>query len=123
VGRLWIGNYLTISPSSLLNFKVDLKQNDTVVFSKSGQKFATPGITWREFSLSFPVSESSMISSIKTMFESVGNHNSVIFCNFDSISDDYPIVSPCYCSLDGDIGFTHNESQKYSYSLKLRENK
>jgi len=122
VGRLWIGNYLTISPSSLLNFEVDLKQNDTVVFSKSGQKFATPGITWREFSLSFPPTDSTMISSIKTMFETVGNHNSVVFLNFDDLTS-YDLVLPCYCSLDGDIGFTHTESQKYSYSLKLSENK
>jgi len=122
VGRLWLGNYLTITPSSLLNFKVDVKQNDTVTFSKSGQKFATPGITWREFSLSFPPSASAMVSSIKTMFDSVGNHNSIVFCNFDDLSG-YDLVLPCYCSIDGDIGFTHQESQKYSYSLKLRENK
>jgi len=123
VGRLWLGTYLQITPSSLLNFRVNLKQNDTVSFGKGMQKFASPGVTWREFDLSFPVSESSMVTSIKTMFETVGNHSSVVFCNFDSISDDYPIVTPCYCSLDGDIGFTHVESQRYSYSLKLRENK
>jgi len=122
IGRIWLGSYVTISPSSTENFDVTLKNNDIVTFGKDQQKYASPGITWREISLSFPPSYPSVTTIIQTLYETVGEHDSFLFMNFDSLRD-YPLVDPLYCSIQGDMKFDHQTRQKYSYSLKLVENR
>ena len=122
VGRLWLGNYVTIDPSSLLDFKVTKKRNDTVVFSKGRQKYASIGVGWREFDLNFPPTQTTSLNIIQTMFDHSGNHSSLIFANFDTIRN-YEIVEPCYCSIIGDITFAHDNYMKFTYGLKLGENK
>jgi hypothetical protein len=122
IGRLWLGDYITIDPASTTNFSVSKKRNDDVTYGKMRQKFSSVGIGWREFDLSFPVTGQTGIDKILTMFDTIGNHSSVIFCNFDT-SRDYEIVDPCYCSVDGDVDFDHEGSQKYTYKLKLSEDK
>jgi len=122
VGRVWLGNYIDINPSSMLEFTVAKKRNDRVVHGRGQQKFASVGVGWREFKLTFPPSETAMVDSILTMYDTVGNHSSVIFCNFDSIRD-YTIVEPCYCSISNEMDFQHTERQKYTYALNLVEEK
>jgi len=122
IGRIWLGTYLQVDPSSLLDFTVTYKNDDVVVFGKGRQKFATKGVTWREFNFSFPESSHTMVSAIKTMYETVGNHSSVIFCNFDDLTD-YALVLPCYCSIDGELAFQHSERMRFRYSLRFVENK
>jgi hypothetical protein len=122
IGRMWLGKYLQINPSSLDNFTVNKKRSDTVLYGRNRQKYASPGIGWREFNLSFPKSDTNMMYNLETMYDQVGNHSSFIFCNFDSLRD-YQIVDPCYCSLDGGIDFNHIGQQNYNYSLKLSEDK
>lgn len=120
IGRLWLGSYLTISPSSLDDFTVTKKRDDTVVYGKNRQKYASVGNTWRAFTLTFPKTNGSMLTSIQTFYDTVGKHSSFIFCNFDSIRT-YPLVDPCYCSISGDVGFSHAGRQYYTYSLELEE--
>lgn len=122
VGRLWLGEYLTIDPSSLLNFSVIKKRSDNVIHSKNRQKWASPGISWRQFKLSFPPTSEAMIQSISNMYDEIGNHSSLIFCNFDTIRN-YSLVEPCYVSIDGEIGFKHTNVQKYEWDLSLEEEK
>lgn len=120
-GRLWLGTYITISPSSLLNFTVTKRRSDMVTIGKNRQKYATPGEGWRRFELSFPPTGSTTLTAIQTMYDAVGNHSSVIFCNFDSLTT-HDLVYPCYASIDGDISFQHDKRQKYSWDLVLEEN-
>ena len=122
VGRFWIGRYLDISPSSLDDFSIIKKRSDRVQYGRNRQKFADKGTGWRQFDLRFPRTGVTMVTAIQTMYDEVGNHGSVIFCNFDTIRD-YKIVEPCYCSIVGEISFTHYGRQKYSYGLTLEENK
>jgi len=122
VGRIWIGPYVTIDPSSTQDFTVDVKNNDIVTFGKDRQKYASPGIQWREISLSFPPSYTSVTTVIRTFYESVGKHDSFIFANFDSLRT-YPLVDPLYGSLSGDMEFKHQTRQRYSYDLKIVENR
>lgn len=122
IGRIWIGNYLTIDPASLDDFTVTEKRSDVVLYGRNRQKYASPGIGWREFNLAFPKSNSAMVTNISSMYSAVGNHSSLIFCNFDIIRG-YAIVEPCYCSIDGDMVFTHVGNQNYTYNLKLVEDK
>jgi len=123
VGRLWLGSYVTISPSSLLDFRVVKRRSDMVTIGKNRQKYASPGVGWRRFEMSFPATGGSILSAIQTMFDTVGNHSSVIFTNFDTEYADYPIVYPVYASIEGDLSFTHDKRQKYAYSIILEENK
>lgn len=120
IGRLWLGDYLQIDPSCLVNFKVVKKNSDRVVFGKDRQKFATPGVTWRRFEMNFPPTAHETIASIDDMYDVVGNHGAFIFCKFDTLRT-YQIVEPCYCVIDGEIGFTHDNRMKFTYSLNLEE--
>lgn len=120
LGRIWIGDYLTISPSSLLDFKVIKKRSDINIYGKDRQKFSIPGVGWRRIELSFPMTENNMIESIISLYKTVANNKSFIFCNFDTIRN-YKIVEPMYCSIDGELSFTHGNNMKFSYSLNLEE--
>jgi hypothetical protein len=122
IGRFWIGRYLDIDPASLDNFTVTKKRTDDVAYGVNMQKFAAVGTKYREFDFKFPPTNSTMVTAIQTMYDHVGNHSSVIFCNFNLIRD-YTIVEPCYCSIVGDISFSHKGRQKYEYGLRLSENK
>ena len=120
IGRVWLGEYLNIDPSSLLDFKVVKKRSDTVIYGKDRQKFALSGVGWRKFNFDFPVTDKSMIESVITMFKTVGNYKSFIFCNFDSIRG-YDLIEPCYVSIVGGITFTHAKRMRFLYSLELEE--
>jgi len=122
LGRIWMGDYLQISPSSLLDFKVTKKRSDINIYGKDRQKISIPGVSWRRIELSFPVTSNDMINNVYTMYKTVANNKSIIFCNFDTIRG-YPLVEPLYCSIDGSITFTHNESMKFTYSLNLEEDR
>jgi len=121
VGRLWLGTYITVSPSSLLDFRVVKRRSDMVTIGKNRQKYASIGEGWRRFELSFPPTTTTTLTAIQTMYDTVGNHSSVIFTNFDT-DYSYELVRPVYASIDGDISFQHDKRQKYSYGLSLEEN-
>lgn len=121
IGRLWLGNYITVDPSSLTDFSVTVKNNDTNSYNKNRSKYSLPGSIWRGFSLNFPPTESTTIDNIVAMIDSAGKHSSVIFCNFDTIRD-FPIVEPCYCSIVNDVDFIGKGEDKMTYTLSLEEN-
>jgi hypothetical protein len=120
IGRLWLGDFLQIDPSSTVDFTVSKKRNDVVSYGRGLQKFGTPGVGWREFNFEFRRHEATMLTAIQTMYDTVGNHTSMIFCNFDTLRT-YPIVEPCYVSIVGDIDFKHRRSMAFDYSLRLEE--
>lgn len=120
IGRLWMGDYIDINPSSLNDFTVTKKRSDVVAFGRDRQKFANPGVGWRRMELSFPKSNEAMVSQISDMYDNVGTHKALIFCNFDLIRD-YVLVEPCYCVIDGELTFSHSDRMKFSYSLNLEE--
>jgi hypothetical protein len=120
VGRMWLGEYITIDPSSLLGFKVSKKTSDTVLYGKERSKFGLEGSKWRRIELSFPPSQESLIKLLSDMFDEVGIYKSFIFCNFDTIRD-YTLVEPLYGSFQNDLNFTHSKNQKYSYDLQIEE--
>jgi hypothetical protein len=122
IGRLWLGTYITISPSSLEDFNVIKKRSDNVIHGRGRQKFASIGVDWRRFELTFPRTDYAMIQQLEAMFDAVGKHTSIIFCNFDDLRT-YPLVDPCYCSIDSDLNFKHETRMKFSYSLSLEEEK
>lgn len=119
-GRLWLGPYITISPSSLVDFRVVKKRSDLVTFGKNRQKYASPGENWRRFEFSFPPTGGSALTVIQDLYDAVGNHTSFIFTNLDTTYT-YPLVYPAYVSLDGEISFAHAGYQKYTYDIAMEE--
>ena len=122
LGRIWMGDYLQISPSSLLDFTVELKNSDVNLYDKDRYKISEAGIVWRAIKLKFPPTDNTMLTNLLDWFDMVGLYKSFIFCNFDTIRG-YPLVEPLYCSIVSDVGFTHSESMKFSYELSLEEDK
>jgi len=122
IGRLWLGTYITVDPSALNDFTVSKLRSDNVAYGRSRQKFASKGVGWRKFELSFPKTGGTMLTAIQTMYDTVGKHSSLIFCNFDT-DVSYPIVYPCYCSIQEDLEFNHRGRMKFDYSLVLEEDK
>ena len=121
-GLLWLGTKIDLDPASLDGFSVTKLRSDTVTYGRDRQKYATEGVGWRRFNLSFPKTGGSGLSNILTMFDTVGNHGSVIFSNFDTRRD-YPLVEPVYCSINGELTFQHVRAQKYTYGLTLEEDR
>jgi hypothetical protein len=122
IGRIWAGKYLTIDPSSLLNFRVTKRRSDRVIYGINRQKWADEGVGWRRFELEFPPTETEMLDKLQMMYDAVGNHTSVIFCNFDSLRT-WQIVEPVYCSIVGDIEFAHKRNMKFGWRISLEEDK
>lgn len=122
IGRIWLGEYLSISPSSLLDYRVTDNRNDTVVIGRGRQLYGNEGTAWRTVELSFPKSAYTMIDSIREMYSYVGLYRSLIFCNFDDLRT-YQLVEPMYCHIGRPIQFTHTDRQKYTYNLLLEEDK
>jgi hypothetical protein len=120
IGRLWLSNYITIDPSSLNDFTVTKKRSDTVLYNKHRQKFSSPGVSWRAFSLNFPPTNETMIALLNSFIDTVGIYKSWIFCNFNT-DRSYTLVKPCYVSLTSDIEFSHTSRQKYQYTLEFEE--
>lgn len=122
LGRIWLGEYVDISPSSLESFTVSVKRSDNVFHGRNRQKFASPGISWRNFKMDFPVTEEAMIVKLSAMYEYAGNHSSMIFCNFDTMRN-YSLVEPCYVSMVNQLDFAHQNRMRFTYSLELEEEK
>jgi hypothetical protein len=120
IGRIFLGKYITIDPSSLDNFKVTKLRSDNVIHGKNRQKFASIGNTWRKFELEFPPSDEDMVYLIDKLYNVVGNHSSFIFCNFDT-ERLMTLVEPCYVSINDDMGFNHSNRDKFSYRIVLEE--
>lgn len=121
IGRLWLGTYVTITPSSLLDFTVTKKRDDIINYGKGRQKYSTSGnVSWRKFSFTFPPTAEATLLLVQALYDSIGNHGNLIFCNFDDLRT-YSLVDPVYCSIVGDIGFSHNKGMKFGYRLELEE--
>lgn len=120
LGRVWVGPYISISPSSLLDFKVTYKNSDTNIYGLHRTKFALPGVVWRKFDFNFPKTNTTMLDQIQDFIDNVGTYKSFIFCNFDTIRG-YEIVEPCYVSLTDNVGFTHESNMQFKYSISMEE--
>ena len=122
MGRVWLGPYMTIDPSSLVDFRVTKKRSDTVIYGKHRQKWADPGYGWRRFDLNFPDTESSMLTQISSMYDTVGNHTSFVFCNFDT-ERAFELTEPCYVSVQGELQFVNRGRYRMTWAMALEEDR
>ncbi len=122
IGRLWLGTYVTVDPSSLLDFTVEVKRDDIVNYGKGRQKYSSSGsVVWRKINMSFPPTSETTLGIVQSWFSAVGTYKSFIFCNFDDLRT-YSLVDPVYCSFNSSgIQYKHNRNMKFEYQIEIEE--
>ena len=118
IGRLFLGTYLQIDPSSAVEFPEKHLRSDRISFSISGQPYSDQGLEHIELDYKFGRSSDSMKSKIETMYGSVGLWKPILFTNYDTT---YSVIPPIYVSIVKEIVFEHLEFDYWKYSLSLRE--
>ena len=118
VGRLMLGEYLQVDPSSLIEFPEKHIRNDRVAFSRSNQHYADQGSGWKELSYQFQDSDDTMKGKVETMWNTVGKFKPLLLMNYDTT---FSVIEPLYCSVVDDIIFTHKKYDRWDYSLSLRQ--
>lgn len=121
VGRLFLGEYLQVDPSSLVEFPQEQIRTDNVIFSRDGQLYADEGICYKQLRYKFEQASNSAKTLIETMWAGsagVGRYKPVLLMNYDT---DFTIIEPLYCSIAEDIVFEHKQHDYFDFSLVLRE--
>ena len=118
VGRLILGTYLQVDPSSMVEFPEKHIRSDRSSFSISNQMYSDQGVGHKEVDYRFQNSDDTMKSKIETMWDANGKHTPLLLLNYNT---EFSVVPPLYCSKTNDITFTHKKFDKWDYSLDLRE--
>ena len=119
MSKIFLGDYLSISPSSILPLTQVNNRNDNFDYSDGRQLYADVGENWRGYELSFPRSTKTMIESIRAFDQTVGNHTPFLWLNFDDL-DNNDFILPMYCHKTNNIEEVY-ELGKASYKLTLVE--
>ena len=118
VGRLFLGEYLQVDPSSLLEFPEERTRTDTVQYSIGNQMYADQGIESVIYRYQFPRSDDTMKGNMETAWTTVGRHKPIFFTNFDTA---YTVIPPVYCHIAEDITFQYLGNAEWEYGLVLKE--
>lgn len=118
IGRLFASVCLQITPSSLSDFTISNVRTDRVSDSISNQMYSDIGVGFRTFNYSFPKTEYTMISSLRTAWDTVGMYKPFIFLNFDTR---YTEIEPAYVRFNGNFTEEWKPHNMINYSLELRE--
>lgn len=118
VGRLVLGTYLQVSPSSIVEFPEAHPRTDVASFGLTNQLYSDEGIGYKTYDYKFEYVSNAMKSSIETMWGSVGMFKPIIFVNYDTT---YSEVPPIYCSIVNPIEFKHRPFDRWDFNLSLRE--
>ncbi len=118
VGRLMLGEYLQVDPSSLVEFPEKHVRNDRQAFSKSNQFYADQGSGWKELKYKFVNTDDTMKGKIETMWDLNGKHTPLLLMNYDT---SFSILPPLYCAIIKDITFGHLLHDRWEYNLDIRQ--
>lgn len=118
VGRLMLGEFLQVDPSSLVEFPEKHPRSDRLSFSISNQPYSDKGVGHKELKYQFEYATNTMKSSMVTMWDDVGKHTPILFMNYN---DKFTVIPPLYCSIIDDMVFDHLKFDKWNFSLSLRE--
>ncbi len=118
IGRLMLGEYLQVDPSSLVEFPEKHVRNDRQAFSKSNQFYADQGSGWKELKYKFVNTNDTMKGKIETMWDLNGKHTPLLLMNYDT---SFSILPPLYCAIIKDITFGHLLHDRWEYNFDLRE--
>lgn len=118
VGRLFLGNYLQVDPSSMVEFPEKHPRSDRLTFSITNQMFSDIGLEHKELSYRFEHASTTAKTAVEIMWGSVGMYKPWIMLNYNL---DYTVIEPIYCTITEPIIFEHLKFDKWNYALELRE--
>lgn len=118
IGRIFVGTYLAVSPSSLIDFVITNQRNDLITETDMSYIYATPGVSRRVFSYSFPKSKQSMIASLRTVYDTVGKYKPIYVLNYNTSWTD---IEPCYGRLLNDFEENRKSGNFSEYVLQIKE--
>ncbi|KKL62922.1 hypothetical protein LCGC14_2180300, partial [marine sediment metagenome] len=118
VGRLVLGEYLQIDPSSLVEFPEKHPRSDQMLFSLSNQPYGDEGVEHKELDYRFEHAGGTTKTAIETMWNSCGKFKPLLLMNYDT---SYATIPPLYASVTNDIIFEHLKFDKWSFDISLRE--
>ena len=118
VGRLFLGAYLQVDPSSLLEFPEEHIRTDRVIFSRSNQLYGDEGVGYKQVHYKFEWASSSAKTLIETMWNNVGRKKPLLIMNYDTT---FSVIEPLYCAIVEDITFEHKRFDRWHFELSLRE--
>jgi hypothetical protein len=119
IGRLTASSYLQIDPSSFVNFRETEIPDSIVHITPSNNIYSYNISRHREYSFQFPKSTSSMIASLITMYNAVGNYTPIYLMNYNT-STYWSIIPPIHGVITNNITKEWKQ-KKASYSLNFRE--
>lgn len=118
IGRLFLGEYLQISPSSFVEFPEKHPRSDRISFSITNQPYSDEGLEHKELDYRFEYCSAGMKNSIETMWGSCGMWKPLILLNYD---ETYTVIPPLYCAIIEPIIFEHLTFDRWNFALELRE--
>jgi hypothetical protein len=117
IGRLFAGTYTEIAPSSVVPFKILNARNDNKQVTDQYCVYGEIGESKRVFSFEFPPSAIAMITTWRTVYDTVGKVKPIWFFDLNTV---YTNIAPAYCTIDNDLEESWNGNM-ITYNLVLRE--
>lgn len=118
VGRVFLGEYLQVDPSSAVEFPEAHQRTDRQTFGLTNQLYADEGIGFKTYRYRFRWAANAMKASIQSMWEGAGMHSPLVFMNYDT---QFSVVPPMYCIITDPIEFQHQAFDHWDFELNLRE--
>ena len=118
VGRLFLGAYLQVDPSSLVEFPEEHVRTDNQKFSRSNQLYADEGIGYKQLRYKFEAASASAKTLMEALWDGVGKHTPFLLMNYD---ETFTVIEPLYCAITENVVFQHKKYDLWDFELVLRE--
>jgi hypothetical protein len=118
IGKIYAGSFLQMSPSSNLPFKVLNQRNDVIQVTDQGALYGSPGVSRRVFQYDFMHTSDTMIESLRTVLDTVGNYSPIYLLNYDLTFTHHDI---CYGRIVNNLEETILGGKQNTYSLQIEE--
>lgn len=118
IGRIFLGTYTQITPSSILSFTISNQRNDVVQKTETGNVYGSIGSSFRVFKYSFPPISMTMLTTLRTIFSTVGTVKPIYLFNYDTT---WTYINPAYVRIAEFLDEEWLGHGKAKYGLTLEE--
>lgn len=118
LGRVILGQYLQVTPSSFLEWPQEQQRTDRFQYSQGRQLYADVGVATKSMRYQFPETDDDQKQLMQKMYASVGMHTPFMFTNYNTASWDR--VPPTYVHLAAPLTFT-SIGDRWRYEMVLQE--
>ena len=117
IGRLFLGEYLQITPSSFIEFPLTIDTTDQVSYSMGRQLYGDRGVRYTRLAYQFPATDDDQKKLVEAMWINRGLTGPIWFMNYDT---DYDRIPPIYMHIATPITF-RSEGDRWKWELDLVE--